>query len=185
MDKDSFKNILTSQAKLKYFLKENHLYLKKRLGQNFLFDRNIILKIIKNISVKTKPVIEIGPGIGNLTLFYHQAPEQIILIEIDKGFNKILQELFSDNKHISIIHQNFLKYSLSKVLERHKKYIFFSNLPYKSGSQVLIKLLDYYNHIEEVYIMAPHIYYEKFISPGQKYNNRLGVLLNLFMLSNK
>ncbi len=74
MDKDSFKNILTSQAKLKYFLKENHLYLKKRLGQNFLFDRNIILKIIKNISVKTKPVIEIGPGIGNLTLFYHQAP---------------------------------------------------------------------------------------------------------------
>ena len=180
MEKENFKNILTSRIKLQNFLKENNLYLKKRFGQNFLFDKNIIHKILNNIYLKKKDVIEIGSGIGNLTLFYHHLPKHIYLIEIDKGFYRILQDLFLNNTHISILHSNFLKFDLSKIIKQNQKYIFLSNLPYNSGSQILVKLLDYYENIEEIYIMAPEIYYEKFMPPKQQFNNRLGLLLNLF-----
>ncbi len=180
MKQNNFKNILTSQTKLKNFLKEEHLYLKKRYGQNFLFDRNIIFKILNAISFKKKQVVEIGPGIGNLTLFYYQLPEQIFLIEIDKGFNKVLQNLFSKSEHVSIIHADFLKYSLSEIMKLDQKYIIISNLPYNSGSQILVKILNYYDYIEKIYVMVPDIYTRKLISTRQKFDNKLGVLLNLF-----
>lgn len=180
MEKDDFKTTLTSNVKLKFFLKENGLYLKKRFGQNFLFDRNVILKIVNLLSLEKKNVIEIGAGIGNVTLFYYQLPEKIFLIEIDKGLKNIIQKLFQNNNHVSIIHADFLKYDLNKIIISGQKYIIVSNLPYNAASQILIKLLDYYDHIKTLYIMAPEIYNTKFISLEQKFDNKLGVLLNLF-----
>ncbi len=180
MEKNNFQKILTSNTLLKNFLREKHLFLKKRFGQNFLFDKNIILKIINSIPLKGKNVIEIGSGIGNLTLFYYQIPKQIHLIEIDKGFKNVLQDIFPEKSNISIIHSDFLKFNLQKIIKPSQKYIIISSLPYKSASQILIKFLDHYEYIKEIYIIAPQIYNQKFICEKEKFDNRLGLLLNLF-----
>ncbi len=180
MEKNDFQKILTSNTLLKNFLREKHLFLKKRFGQNFLFDKNIILKIINSIPLKGKNIIEIGSGIGNLTLFYYHLPKQIHLIEIDKGFKNILQDIFPEKNNISIIHSDFLKFNLEKIIKPSQKYTIISNLPYKSASQILIRLLDHYRHINQIYITAPQIYYKKFISQKEIYDDKLSLLLNLF-----
>ena len=58
------------------------LKLKKSLGQNFLFDKNIINKIVSLENLKNQTIIEIGPGSGNLTnSIIKRDPKKIILIE--------------------------------------------------------------------------------------------------------
>ncbi len=185
MNKKKFKKIITSHTKLKLFLKENRLYLKKRFGQNFLFDKNIILKIINSIPFTKNNIIEIGPGLGNLTLYYYKKPDKTILIEIDKGLVKQLNSLFTHDSNITVIHSDFLKYNLQQCIIPKQKYIILSNLPYSMGSQILIKLLEYYDIIKEIYIMAPEIYAKKFLNAYLKFNSKLSVLLNLFFKIDK
>jgi len=179
MEKENFKEIITSHIQLKYYLRDQGLYLKKRFGQNFLFDKNIIQKILKAVPFKKNSIIEVGPGIGNMTLFYEKYAERAILIEIDRGLIKQLKELFKNEKKITVIHADFIKLDLLPDLNKQKKYIFLSNLPYSMGSQVLVRLLEYYTLIKEVYIMAPEIYSKKFISSTNKFTDRLSLLLNL------
>ncbi|MBU1078093.1 MAG: hypothetical protein KKH98_12420 [Spirochaetes bacterium] len=179
MEKENFKKIITSHVQLKYYLQEQGLYLKKRFGQNFLFDKNIIQKIIRFIPFQDNSIIEIGPGIGNMTLFYEKIAEKAILIEIDNGLVKQLKELFKNENKITIIHADFIKHDLLPDLDKRKKYIILSNLPYSMGSQILVRALRYYTFIKEVYIMAPEIYTKKFISKANRYTDRLSLLLNL------
>ena len=58
MNKEDFKDIITSNTRLKKFLKGEKLYLKKQFGQNFLFDNNVIQKIISSIPLKKEHIIE-------------------------------------------------------------------------------------------------------------------------------
>ncbi len=61
------------------------IFAKKSLGQNFLIDLNIVKKILNQVSIKNKNVIEIGPGNGALTEeIIKRKPESLILIEKDK-----------------------------------------------------------------------------------------------------
>lgn len=180
MSIDNFKEIITSHTRIKRFLNNNNLYLKKRFGQNFLFDKNIIQKIIKNIPLKNKNIIEIGPGLGNLTLFYYDQIKKALLIEIDKGLFEQLHTVLRDQNRIQLIHGDFLKTDLNKYIKKNQKYIYISNLPYSIGSQILIQIMHYYSTIDQLYIMAPDIYLEHLFSKNNYFKNRLGVLLNIF-----
>lgn len=180
MDINQYQQILTSSTKLKTFLLVNSLALKKRFGQNFLYDKNIIDKIINSMDVNHKQVIEIGAGIGNITAFYYQQPKKIILFEIDNGFYKQLNQTFQKEKNITIIHNDILKEDLVSIIEKKQKYIFFSNLPYNIASQIIFKLIDLQNFIETIYIMLPDIYDEKLIVPNKIFKNKLGLLLNIY-----
>ena len=74
---------------------------KQSLGQNFLIDKNILKKIIKNADIHNKNVIEIGPGSGNLTSeIISQNPKSLTLIEKDKNlFVKLFIYLWNINIH--------------------------------------------------------------------------------------
>ena len=180
MNINQYQQILISSSKLKTFLLVNSLALKKRFGQNFLYDKNIIDKIINSMDVNHKQVIEIGAGIGNITAFYYQQPKKIILFEIDNGFYKQLNQTFQKEKNITIIHNDILKENLASTIEKKQKYIFFSNLPYNIASQIIFKLIDLQNFIETIYIMLPDIYDEKLIVPNKIFKNKLGLLLNIY-----
>ena len=71
---------------------------KKYLGQNFIFDQNILNKIISNIlPIKNFNIIEIGPGPGGLTLaILKNRPKKIILIEKDSSFCKIINNILTE-----------------------------------------------------------------------------------------
>ena len=110
--------------------------LKKKYGQNFLIDKNILLKISNLISIKNLNIIEIGPGDGSLTdyiLNFH--PKKLTLVEVDSDLIPILNSRFNKSKNIKIINKDILRYELDKKVD-----LVISNLPYNISSQILVKL---------------------------------------------
>ena len=110
--------------------------LKKKYGQNFLIDQNIIKKICNLLSIKNLKIIEIGPGDGRLTeqvLLYK--PKELKIIEIDPDLIPILKSKFSKNHNIKIINESILKYQLTEKID-----LIISNLPFNISSQILVKI---------------------------------------------
>lgn len=178
--------IVTSPSLLKNFLKENSIYLKKYLGQNFLFDKNIINKIIKSMDLKKSDIIiEIGPGIGNITIFYLSKVRYAYLFEIDRGFVRVLKKIINPSNS-QIIHTNFLKTDLNRILDKSKKYKIFSNLPYSIASRIIIKIIENIGFFSEIYIMVPEIIYKRMkSSAGDKEYSRFSVIVQTFFNINK
>ncbi len=110
--------------------------LKKKYGQNFLIDNNILKKISALIPRNNQNILEIGPGNGKLTdEIITTKPKKLSIVEIDKDLIINLKEKYSNNKIIKIINADILDLSISEEYQ-----IVVSNLPYNISSQILIKL---------------------------------------------
>ena len=110
--------------------------LKKKYGQNFLIDQNIIKKICNLLSNKNLKIIEVGPGDGRLTeQVLNYEPKELKIIEIDPDLIPILKLKFSKNQNIKIINENILNYQLTEKVD-----LIISNLPYNISSQILVKI---------------------------------------------
>ena len=110
--------------------------LKKRYGQNFLIDKNILKKISDLIIEDNLNIVEIGPGDGRLTDYIlNYNPKILEIIEIDNELKNILNQKFSKYDNVKIIYSDILKYNLSENID-----LIISNLPYNISSQILVKI---------------------------------------------
>ena len=113
-----------------------YVKLKKKYGQNFLIDDNIINKIINLINHNNLNILEIGPGNGKLTnKLINKKPKKLDLIEIDTELVKNLIDKFKNHNFLNVINNDILKYDIINNYD-----LVISNLPYNISSQVLIKL---------------------------------------------
>jgi len=147
---------LYSKKTIQSLLKQYKVFPKKRFGQNFLIDKKILRKIIKAADMGRKDVIlEIGPGIGNLTQELARNAKKVIAIEKDIKMVEILKEATKNLKNVKIINSDILKYEVRSTKKRSKKTIFRSsdfilltsykvvaNLPYYIVSPVIRKFLE-------------------------------------------
>ena len=109
---------------------------KKSLGQNFLFDKNILKIIINCADIKDKNILEIGPGTGNLTIeIIKKKPKKILLIEKDKTLLFELKKKYSEE--ITYIHDDVL--NINENLLSKDKLTVFGNLPYNISTEILTK----------------------------------------------
>jgi len=116
---------------------------KKSLGQNFLIDNNIIRKIIAYGDIKNNPVLEIGPGTGNLTKeIIKHIKNDLILIEKDAGLIDEIKNIKSIY-NINIVNVDILKFDIEKQIKPNT--IIFGNLPYNISTQILVKLIKFNN----------------------------------------
>jgi len=110
-----------------------------RFSQNFLVDDLQIHKIVSSIPLeKIDQIIEIGPGIGSLTLPLINTGKDVVTIDFDRDMIKVLQGEFQ-HKNVQIIQGDFLKQDLSKFHVKHKAYI--GNLPYQISRDLIKKIL--------------------------------------------
>tara|TARA_B100000575_G_C23120382_1_gene648250 strand:+ start:1206 stop:1991 length:786 start_codon:yes stop_codon:yes gene_type:complete len=117
-------------------------YLKKSLGQNFLVDKNIINKIINQVELNNRNIIEIGPGNGALTdEILKKKPKLVTVIEKDNMLAQNLKEKYSKIKNIKVFNEDILKFNIEKL--NLKKSIIFGNLPYNISSQILVKIINF------------------------------------------
>lgn len=127
-------------------LKSKNMYAKKKFGQNFLIDKNILNKIVEISDIsKDDVVIEIGPGMGCLTEYLSINAKKVICYEIDKDMVEILEEnLLSKYDNIEIINNDFLKVDLSYYadVQNCENVKVVANLPYYITTPIIFKLLS-------------------------------------------
>lgn len=142
---------MIEKVKLKEIIKKNNILPKKRLGQNFIFDFNILNKIVKNIMpIKGLTIIEIGPGPGGLTKeILDNSPKELILIEKDANFKRMLENLIKKypNTKTRLIIDDVLKINIDELIKNKTKLI--SNLPYYISSQILLKVIPLNKFVTE------------------------------------
>ena len=128
---------------VKKLLKKYGFRPSKRLGQNFLIDEKVFRKIIKAANLtKNDFVLEIGPGIGNLTLELSKRVKKVVAVEKDEKMIEILKEVLKDSKtdNIKVIQKDILKLNLKD--KAFNSYKLVANLPYYITSPVIRKFLE-------------------------------------------
>lgn len=132
----------------------NHRPLK-RLGQNFLIDKNIVRKIVRLIEPHPGEVlIEIGPGKGALTEELIQAGSDLIAIEIDPVLCSSLRSTFAHYSNFQLIEGDALKLDWSQLLPEGKSCKIVGNIPYNITSPLLFKIFALNWKVERVVLMV-------------------------------
>ncbi|MBQ8458556.1 ribosomal RNA small subunit methyltransferase A [bacterium] len=131
--------------KMNYFERAKYFRTKKRLGQNFLVNGEIIQDIIKYANIQPDDtIIEIGPGVGFVTEQLIKYAKKVIAIELDEEAIKELKKLNAPN--LEIIHQDILKTDLASLVEGEFKIV--ANIPYYITSPILALLLGEIDDLE-------------------------------------
>ena len=151
---------------------------KKSLGQHFLRDQNIAIKIVESLGTDVSDVLEIGPGTGVLTQYLLNRPEiNLHVIEIDRDSVAFLHENFPALKHIWS--EDFLKADIQQKFDGNFSII--GNFPYNISSQILFKVLEMRNRVREVVGMFQKEVAERIAGKsGKKTYGILSVLLQAF-----
>lgn len=128
-------------------LKENDLYAKKKFGQNFLTDQNILSSIVEAGEIdKDTAVIEIGPGLGSLTERLCSVAGFVLCYEIDGDLIPILEKNLSEFNNFEIIHKDILEVDINKDIEdklsKYKNIYLVANLPYYITTPIILGLLS-------------------------------------------
>lgn len=168
---------------LQKHLKQNNVYLKKSLSQNFLIDENIQKKIVHSASPTGHIVLEIGPGAGMLTDALVPISKFVIAIEKDSHFAGFLKQKFSSG--VEIIEQDFLKISLEEELEKlslkESKIKVIANIPYQITTPILAKLFTNLQQLDSITLMVQEEVAQRMISkPNTKSYGRLSIFCQFY-----
>ena len=152
---------------------------KKSLGQHFLKDNNIANKIVDSLDGKSENVLEIGPGMGVLTKFLLKKKYNLRLVEIDtQSVSFLINNLVIEES--KIIENDFLKLDLTKVFAGNN-FSIIGNFPYNISSQIVFKILENRNIINEMCGMFQYEVAERICeSEGSKKYGILSVLTQAF-----
>ena len=111
----------------------------KGMGQNFLVNKQVLKKIITAADLKKEDtILEIGPGIGTLTMGLADIVKKVVAVEKDRYMCQILKETLKDYKNIEVINNDILKTNL----ELPKQYKLVANIPYYLTSPLIRKFLE-------------------------------------------
>jgi 16S rRNA (adenine1518-N6/adenine1519-N6)-dimethyltransferase len=151
---------------------------KKKFGQNFLVDRYLISKIIKEINPKEENnILEIGPGKGAITEPVLKKINHITVVEIDPDMIKILKHKIS-SENISILAEDVLGIN-DEFFKKFNKII--GNLPYYIATEIILKITKSYSSSSELYFMVQKEVAERITAkPSNKSFGRLSVMLQYY-----
>jgi 16S rRNA (adenine1518-N6/adenine1519-N6)-dimethyltransferase len=146
---------------------------KKRLGQHFLKDRNILRKEVELANVRGKRVIEIGAGDGRLTEEIAKAePIVVYAFEKDRGLAVKLGERFRGEKRVVIVVGDFLEAEIPEFD------VALGNIPYYISSDIIFRLAGY--DFEKAVLIVQKEFAEKMVAkPNTKNYGRLSVTSQL------
>ena len=169
-------------SKMKQEIEENHFNFKKKYGQNFIVDKNIIHSIIKKSEIDDETlVIEIGPGAGSLTSELGKYAKNVIAYEIDETLKPILEKNITSNTEV--IFEDFLKRDIAEDIKKYnyKKLYVIANLPYYITTPIIIKLIETKIDFDKIVVMVQKEVGDRFkAKPKTKEYNSLSVYLSYY-----
>lgn len=125
-------------------LKKHNFTFKKRYGQNFLTDGNLLRAIVSDAGVdENSTVLEIGAGAGALTRALSERARRVVSYEIDASLRPVLAETLAGCENAEVVFRDFARETLSEVEEELKEeYLVVANLPYYVTTPVVMKLIE-------------------------------------------
>lgn len=153
----------------------------KKLGQNFLVDPNTVRKIIRLAEVGPNDrVLEIGAGLGHLTLALAEKAMSVIAVEFDRELLAALEETLSGQTNVSLVQADAMKLDYASLL-RKRAHRMISNLPYNLATPLVARLLESVPQIEDFVIMVQREVGERLVSPpGSKTYGGISVVVRYF-----
>ena len=162
----------------------------KRYGQNFLIDDNILENIIDASNISDEDlVIEIGPGLGNLTEYILKRCKYALLVEIDPKMIEVLEYRFKDRNNYKLVNEDILKVDIDTMVKEIENSIGFSfknirvvaNLPYYITTPILFKLLEDESKIDTITVMIQKEVAERMVAkPRSKDYGILTLMVDYF-----
>lgn len=169
---------------IKKTMSDNNFNFKKKFGQNFLIDENIINKIVLSSDVKEDTIVlEIGVGSGNLTKKLAEVAKNVVGYEIDEKLRPIIAESLKPFSNVEIIYDDFLNRSVKPDLAKYEyKHIYvIANLPYYITTPIITKLIEEDVKIDKMIIMVQKEVGERLgAKPDCKEYNSLTIFINYY-----
>lgn len=160
----------------------NDFNFKKRYGQNFLNDNNILDKIVNSVEIQKEDlIIEIGPGAGALTKKLVEKTKNIICFEIDEDLKQFLSPL--EDTGVKIIYGDFLKQDINKILDDRKydNLYIIANLPYYITTPIITKIIDDKLPVNKCIFMVQKEVCDRLkAKPNSKQYNSLSIFIDYY-----
>lgn len=152
---------------------------RKRLGQHFLTDRNVLARIAGAAEVsESDTVVEIGPGRGSLTDLLAERAARVIAVELDRDLVPWLRARYADRPHVAIVEGDFLE--LDPAALAAGPYILIGNVPYYITTPIIFKSLAPPRPVRSVFLVQAEVA-ERIVSPpGSKTYGALSVNVQAF-----
>ena len=172
-----------NKKEVEHILSSFDISVKKKYGQNFLLDQNILNKIVTTLSKEDmKNVIEIGPGLGFLTKEITKISDKTVLYEIDDEMVNYLSKQYLPNTTICNI--DVLKINVKDEVEKHFGNEFVSlvaNLPYYITTAILTKFLTESPNVNKMVVMMQKEVAQRICGkPKTKDYNALSVFIQYY-----
>lgn len=131
-------------ARIRALLDEFELAPSRALGQNFVIDPNTVRRIASLAGVDAgSHVVEVGPGLGSLTLALAELGAHVTAIEVDRHLVPALRSVVSDvEPSVTVLHADALEVDLGDVLAGASTWRLAANLPYNVGTTILLRILE-------------------------------------------
>ena len=176
---------LGNPARTKEVLSKYNMSAKKKFGQNFLIDANVLGGIVDASGVtKDDCVLEIGPGIGSLTQYLAESAKRVIAVEIDKSLIPVLDDTLSEYDNVTVINEDILKVDIDAIIKEYndnRKIKVVANLPYYITTPIIMKLFESGAPIESVTVMVQKEVADRMsVGPGNKDYGSLSLAVGFY-----
>ena len=181
-----------AKANTKELIQKFKIRLTKSLGQNFLNDDSVLQRIVDVADINTGDlVIEIGPGVGNMTSELAQRAGRVVAIEIDRYLIPALTENLKEFTNITILNQDVMKADLKEIISQNlensqtgEKFTLVkvvANLPYYITTPIIMKFLEEDFGVDKMVFMVQKEVAERMVAkPGGKDYGALSVSVQYY-----
>jgi 16S rRNA (adenine1518-N6/adenine1519-N6)-dimethyltransferase len=155
-----------SRGRVHELLAESGLAPRRDLGQNFVVDANTVRRIATLAQVGPGDhVVEIGAGLGSLTLALAETGAHVLALEIDRGIVPVLREVVAPAANVTVVEADATQVDWDRLLGAHDRWTLVANLPYNVATPLVCDVLDDVPAIESMLVMVQREVGERFAAP--------------------
>lgn len=154
-----------SRADVTRLLSDHGLAPRRAFGQNFVVDSNTVRRIARLAQIGPGDhVLEIGAGLGSLTLALAETDAHIHAIEIDNGIVEVLRSVVAKCENVRVIHGDALTLDWRPLVELSSQWHVVANLPYNVATPLVADLLDRVPEVQHMLVMVQREVAERFVA---------------------